>query len=377
MAFVVHTFDQGGLERAVARLCTHLDPQKFSPMVICLDRSGAAAQWIERPGVPIVELGKRPGNDWRLVPRLASALRRARVQLVQSHNWGTLLETVLARRLAGVATHLHAERGTVLGSLDLVGWRRLRRPVMGWAVRRSDGIVTNAHSIAGRVAKIAAPGLVPVTVIPNGVDPPPQQSSDRERIRHSLQIPATAVVVGSVGRLVPVKGFATLIAALAQLRSTEREVHLVLVGDGPLQGELRLQAAALGLSQRVHFVGQQIDIGAWLTAMDVFVNSSQSEGMSQALLEAMSLGLPLVATDVGDSAHVVTDGVAVGSVVAAGEPSALAAAIDNLVCDNERRRLLGERARQKHQERYSLARMIEGHAQLYRALSLTSGKRTA
>jgi len=374
IAYVVHTFDQGGLERAIARLCSRLDRSQFIPYVVCLARSGSAASWIEPSDVQIIELGKRSGNDWRLVPRLAAALRRERIDLVQSHNWGTLVETVLARRLAGVPAHLHAERGTVLGALDLAGWRRLRVPMMRWAIRRTDGIISNAEAIARRVAEIGAPLPVPLTVIPNGVDPPKLAPTDRLHVRRALGIPDAALVVGSVGRLVAVKGFGTAIEAIQCVRDQGLDLHLILVGDGPLHAALVRQAAVRGLSDQVHFAGQQREIGSWLAAMDVFINSSQSEGMSQALLEAMSVGLPLIATDVGDSARVVGGEDAVGLVVSRGDPQALGKAIEMLLKDAEQHSIYRERALKRHATRYSVERMIDGHAQLYRAV--TAGRQT-
>src|SRR5690242_12707653 len=100
VALVVHTFEIGGIERHVARLASRLDRQKFRPLIICLARTGKAAQWIETDDVPVIELHKQPRNDLRVVFRLARTLRDERIDVVHSHNWGTLLETTLARRWA-------------------------------------------------------------------------------------------------------------------------------------------------------------------------------------------------------------------------------------------------------------------------------------
>ena len=138
VAYVVCTFETGGLERCIARLCSHLDRDRFRPMVVCLSRSGAAADWIERDDVPIVELGKRAGNDPLLVRRLARTLKEDRVDVVHSHNWGRLVETSLARRWAGVPVHVHAERGTLMGDLNGGGLRsRLRAAVAAWRLMRA------------------------------------------------------------------------------------------------------------------------------------------------------------------------------------------------------------------------------------------------
>ncbi|NOX54765.1 MAG: glycosyltransferase [Planctomycetes bacterium] len=131
----------------------HLDRRRFQPMVISLTEDGPAAEWIRRDDVPIIALHKPPRNGLGVVFRLARTLRRHRVDIVHSHNWGTLVETTLARRLARVAVHVHAERGTVLGYLEIRGVkRRVRASAMRWALRRTDAVVSNAHAIARRIS---------------------------------------------------------------------------------------------------------------------------------------------------------------------------------------------------------------------------------
>ncbi|MCO6459414.1 MAG: glycosyltransferase, partial [Pirellulaceae bacterium] len=147
LAYIVHSMQAGGLEKCVADLATHLDPERWQPLVICLTRSGPAADWIRRPHVPVVELHKRAGNDWGLVRRLVQTLRQWNVELAHSHNWGTLVETSLACRRSQVA-HVHAEHGLELNGLRLRGARsRLRRWARQWAFRRADAVVAVADSV--------------------------------------------------------------------------------------------------------------------------------------------------------------------------------------------------------------------------------------
>lgn len=373
IGYIVHTFDMGGIERSVARLANGLDRARFLPVVFCLNRSGEAAGWISASDVQIVELHKRHGNDWRVVGRLAKALRQQRVDVVHSHNWGTLLETVLARRWAGTPRHVHAERGTLFGSVKLTGWQRhLRVPAARWAMLQADQLLTNAQSISGRMQNVF--GLTPaqIEVIPNGVDLPggAAPAGARDEVRMQLGVSAGAVVVGSVGRLVDVKDFGTLLAAVGQLVGAGRDIHLLLVGDGPRQQALVEQADRAGVAERLHLPGQQENVGHWLAAMDVYVNSSVSEGMSQSIVEALAAGLPLVVTDVGDNALLAgRGGEPNGLVVPAADATAMAAALQTLVEDLALRRQFGRRSLAAHGENYSVAGMMGRYHALYERLS--------
>lgn len=373
VAYVVHTFDMGGIERSVARLCNGLDRRRFAPLVVCLNRSGDAAQWLTAKDVPIVELHKAGGNDWRVVGRLARALRERKVDVVHSHNWGTLLETVAARRWAGTPRHVHAERGTLFGGAAATGWRaRLRVPLARWAFSQADQLLTNAQSIAGRLERVFGLPAANVQVIPNGVDLPggPPTTGTRQHVRERLGVAPDDVVIGSVGRLVEVKDFATLVRALAQVAASGRQVHLLLVGDGPLKPALMQLAESLGIAARLHLSGQQEAVGDWLAAMDVYVNSSVSEGMSQSIVEALAAGLPLAVTDVGDNALLAgRGGEPNGLVSPAGDDGALAANLQQLVDNPGLRKTFGARSLASHAENYSVPGMLRRYETLYAELA--------
>ena len=126
IAFIVHGMQTGGIERSVTRVIRGLNQEYFEAIVVCLDRTGPAADWLD-DDVPVFEIKKRHGNDLLAIKRLANLLRQEEIDIVQSHNWGTLIETVIARKIAGVSHHIHAERGTVLGQVVAKGWKHLVR----------------------------------------------------------------------------------------------------------------------------------------------------------------------------------------------------------------------------------------------------------
>lgn len=368
IAYIVHTFETGGLERCVARLLNHLDRHRFEPCLICLNRNGSAANWVEMDDVPVFELNKRSGNQPLVVQRLARVLREQQVDLVHSHNWGTLVETDLARRWANVPIHVHAERGTVLGSLERRGMRAwLRARVTHSVLQRVDAIVAVSESVQARLAEVCRLPSDSIQVISNGVDVPRLEDPllERRTLRRQLGISEGSIVIGSVGRLVRVKDFGNAVTALGHLVRDGVDVHLLLVGDGPFRETLEDQAKAAGVSDRLHLVGQQQNIASWLSAMDLYVNSSLSEGMSQAILEAMATGLPLVVTDVGENARLAGGDDACGLVIPPGDSPALADAVKQLAADSARRAELARRATERHRFEYSTKRMLSVYEQLY------------
>jgi glycosyltransferase involved in cell wall biosynthesis/O-antigen ligase len=372
VAYVVHTFDMGGVERCVARLANHLDRERFAPVIICLNRSGDAANWLKVDDVPILELGKRPGNDWRVVRRLAKVLKQERIDVVHSHNWGTLLETVLARKLARTPFHVHAEHGLELSDLESHRWRRrLRTRATRYALRRVDEVVTIAHWIRRRLADTCGLDQQRVTVVPNGVEPSAVENrpETRSSLRNSLRIPETAVVVGSVGRLAGVKNLTLAVDAIGKLVQDGHDLHLILVGDGPEHGRLARCSEQLSLESRVHLVGQRDDAERWLVAMDVYINSSISEGMSLSLLEAMAAGLPAVVTDVGENRTLVGGTDPCGIVVPSEDLPAFSEAVERLSCRRELRSEFAASAVRRHTSSYCVSNMVGRYESLYECLA--------
>jgi glycosyltransferase involved in cell wall biosynthesis len=190
----------------------------------------------------------------------------------------------------------------------------------------------------GRAAQYAVvPSPVPTQALREAA---PSRSAARAR----LGLSPDAYVVAGVGRLVPIKGFDLLVAALAALAARVPDAHLLLVGDGVQREALQAQAAALGVAGRLQICGAATDVIGVLSAADVLAAPSRNEGMGRVLVEAMALGLPVVGTRVGGIADVIVDGEC-GLVVPPEDPGALAEALIDLGLDVGRRRKLGEGAR--------------------------------
>ncbi|MGH7279381.1 MAG: glycosyltransferase, partial [Candidatus Rokuibacteriota bacterium] len=212
-----------------------------------------------------------------------------------------------------------------------------------------------------------------VTIV-NGVDTSRFRDGDRDAGRRVLGVPEGVPVVGTVGRLDPVKDQAGLLRAFARVATQHPDAMLLVAGDGPCRAELDTLAADLGLGGRARFLGEREDVPVVLRALDLFVLPSIAEGISNTILEALATGLPVIATRVGGNPELVDDG-ATGALVPARNPDALARAISAYVDDSHLRRLHGKAARQQAVERFDLAGMVARYRDLYLDLASARGIR--
>jgi glycosyltransferase involved in cell wall biosynthesis len=218
--------------------------------------------------------------------------------------------------------------------------------------------------LADRLSRETGFSITRIRTIRNGVDLSRFTGVDRTGAREVLGLGGRGLVVVTIGRLVPVKDHMTLLEALAQLHRRGTAVTAVIAGDGPLKDQLRQQAAALGLGDAVRFLGHRTDVETVLAAADVFVLSSESEGLSNTILEAMAAGLPVVATSVGGADEIIQDGVT-GRLVPSGSPVKMAEALASMLGDPAVRRSMGSAGRARAEAEFSLEGMVQRYQVLY------------
>jgi glycosyltransferase involved in cell wall biosynthesis len=365
--YLIDKLQRAGAQVHLGQLVTGLDAARFAPRVCCLIRGGPVAEALEREGRSVECLGLRTlygPRGWLGLARLARRLRRAEVEIVHCYLVSANVFGTLAARLARVRAVVTSRRDVGFSR----NWRlrlleeRLVNPLV-------DKVTANSPSVAAAVAREPGLSLEKVVLIPNGVD---LDRCDPERydaaaVRAEYGIAPEERVVGSVGHLSPVKGHVDLLQAAAALVRSGAPLRVMLVGEGPLRSSLHEQAASLGIASRVIFTGVQENVPRLLAAMDVFALPSHTEGMSNALLEAMAMARPVVATDVDGNADVVEDGVT-GRLVAPRAPEALARVLDDLLARPALARELGGAARRQVASRYSLPLMVSRYEQLYEHL---------
>ncbi len=336
IARVIARLNVGGPARHVILLTAGLDRSRFETTLIVgtpAPREGNLLQDACARGITpriIPELGRaiRPHRDVVALAKLVHTFRGLRPDIVHTHTAKAGALGRLAAFLAGVPVRVHTFHGHVLDGYFSPSLTRLFLAIERALARRTDRIIVVSPRLK---AAILAKGIgcsATVEVVPLGLE---LERFGRTRppgvhLRAALGIPADVPLLGSVGRLVPVKDHGTLIDALRLLRLVGLPAHLLVAGDGELRPALEQGAASLGLSACIHFLGWRDDLEAIFDAVNVVVCSSQNEGTPVALIEAMAAGVPVLSTDVGGVADLIAPG-KTGWLVSPGDPPAMAAAV--------------------------------------------------
>jgi glycosyltransferase involved in cell wall biosynthesis len=308
---------------------------------------------------------KRRAFDLGLLLALRRLLRRERIALVHAHDLQSATYGFLAGWLARVPVLL-----TVHG----LGIFRQKRSasLLPWLGRRLGRVVFVGQWLERHAASECRVRPHRPMVVPNGVDaaaftPGPPDPA----LRAELRLAAESPVIGSVGNLRPVKDYPCLLRAFARARARVPSATLVLVGDGPERPALEALACELGIADSVRFAGARSDTCRLLRLFDVFALSSQTEGISIALLEAMAAGLPAVVTATGGNPEVAVEG-GTAALVPVGDPEPMGDALAALLADPARRRAWGEAARRRVESEFSLDRMVRAYEAIYD--ELTAGR---
>jgi sugar transferase (PEP-CTERM/EpsH1 system associated) len=357
---VVHRLGIGGLERIVVTLMEGVDQRDFASCVYALAGGGELMREMAAKGYETRAMSKGPGVSPLIPFRLANLFKRDGVDVVHCHNFGGFTYGALAGRLAGVRRIIYTAHGPVFPSRPRQALFQ-RMPLVDWVVTVSEYLHRGAVEEAG---------LDPskVTTIRNGVDCTRYAKKDPAVSRAKrLEIGAkeTDVVIGVVARLSPEKDHFTLIEAFSRVAARRSESRLVVAGDGELMSALRERCAALGIERSVLFLGDRTDIPELLGVFDLFALSSKEEGLGITILEAMSAGVPVVATSVGGIPEIVEHGVT-GIMVPPGDAGVFADAVEWVLSHPSAAVDMAERARRWVSERFGVERMISSYESLYR-----------
>ncbi len=357
---VIQNLNYGGMERLLADLVCRSDPARFENHVLVLQYLGRFSEGLERSAV----LHQAPPlPSWTMLwpGPLARLIRDVAPDVVHSHS-GVWYKASLAARHAGVPRLIHTEHGRA--SPD--PWAS--RLVDGLAARRTDVVVAVSAALAAQLEATVVRSKAPIRVVPNGVDTRRHcPVADTGAIRRELGIPAEAPIVGSIGRLEPIKGYDVMVQAFARLRASARRgpvPRLVIAGDGSERQRLKALALGTGFGENIHLLGWRDDVRDLLSAFTLFTMSSRSEGTSVSLLEAMSAGLCPVVTRVGGNAAVLGDRLA-HRLVPPQDPEALAGAWRNALEDAGTRSSDALAARARVEAEFGLEAMVRRYEALY------------
>jgi glycosyltransferase involved in cell wall biosynthesis len=326
----------GGAEVYALTIASNLDADAYETFMCGVDQGGALEPEIRRRGVPYFVMNRRPGIDLTLAWRLYKLFRRTRVDVVQTHHFNQLFYGALAARLAG-ARLIHTEH-----SFELYE-RRLKRVLLRALSMLCERVVAVGDEGARELTRRLRVPARKVEVIRAGVDLPTFEGS-RDDARRALGLTQQDRVATVVARLYPEKNHMLLLEAFADVVRRVEGARLLVVGDGIERERLEEEIKRLGLEDCVTLLGVRRDIALILAATDVFVLSSDREGLPLAVLEALAAARPVVATTVGELPTVLSDQKA-GHLVPPRDARALADALARLLADPALAARMGEQAR--------------------------------
>jgi glycosyltransferase involved in cell wall biosynthesis len=370
--------EKGGVVRVVGAISSGFQPLEAEVIVGVLGNAAAVLPAERR----VVRFGRRGPLDVLAAARLATFVRKERIAVVHTHNVTANLYGLLLKLLMPSLIHIIHVHGNFTQILVDSGTPRLKRFLLlrgnARALRTCDRIIAVSSGVREFLA-VRFADVGKIHVINNAVDVPHLEQearlpckvaevvagrrNDRNDLRPGGTPSRTVRLVGVFGRLAPVKNYPMFLQA-ARLVLREEPAKFVIVGDGPERARLERVAADLGITADVHFTGWLLNPYPLLAATDVVVSTSSTEGFPVGLLEAMALGRPVVATDVGAVREIVREGVT-GLLVPSGDAPALAGAIVRLLQDSSLCHSLGARGREVARAEFSPAAMRAGVEEVY------------
>jgi sugar transferase (PEP-CTERM/EpsH1 system associated) len=368
---LVEGLDSAHTENGLLNLIRHFPPERYRHAIVCLHDHGAYQAGLREHGVEVVNLHKGEGRDPLHYLRMFRVLRQLQPDLIHTRNRSGLMAQVIAS-LAGVPLRVHAEHGGTMdreggGGLGARLLRKLLCPRIDHFIAVSSDLeqwlVESIGAEPGRVSQIA-----------NGVDS--VQFHPRLGPAAAVGPPGfmrdNAFVIGSVGTMDDSANHVTLVEAFLRLIASPHPAHarlrLLIVGDGPVRADCQALLNRAGAAQRAWLPGARADVAQLLRAMDLFVLPSLSEDRSNAILEAMATGLPVVATAVGGNTELVHPGFT-GILVPPLAPDLLASAIADYCRIPEMAVRHGARARSQVIARHSMPAMARDYLAVYDTLT--------
>jgi glycosyltransferase involved in cell wall biosynthesis len=361
IAFCITDLDRGGAEQALVQIVTRLDRRNWTPHVFCLTGEGELAAPLREAGLPVTCLNARRWWNLGVLLRLKRELQRLRPVLLQTFLYHANILGRVAGRMARVPVIVSGIRVAERRSRFRL-W--LDRVTERWIARHvcvSDGVAQFSID-SGRLAKEK------VVVIPNGVDFERFATAEPADLS-GLGITTDNRVLLFVGRLDPQKGIPTLLDAMQMLLSDSQfaGLHLVLVGEGPLRGDVERFIRDEQAERRVHLLGRRDDVPALMNAAHCLILPSLWEGMPNVILEAMAAGLPVVATAVEGAAELLEDGRR-GVLVPPGDSCGLLSGIATVLSEARTANESAGAAQGIVEERFTWDAIAERYADLYREL---------
>lgn len=365
---LMNGFKDASIGRIVIRLVSALGNDGYQWHIGGLSEVGEMRPEFEQIGARTVVFDQRD----HILEQIRHYLVENQVEIIHTHTMRTLLPAWLATCQVGRQRHLpvfHVATKHIFTSPGDRRWGLLYAAVDCFSLLLPDVLVPVSHTMGEKMQKIPAIHPRSVVVIPNAIPGTDwYQPESRQEFRRRFQIEDDVFVLGFGGRFEPIKRLDILLTAFSRLRAVCPNVHLLMAGEGSLRPSLEYQANRLQISPAVTWVGFCREMPAFLSALDVYVQTSVNEGLPLSVLEAMAAGKVVIATPVGGVPEVITDDQN-GILIPPQSVDGLVAALFDLLEHPNKMASLAGQARQTIQERFGLEGMSKGYQNLYESLT--------
>lgn len=362
IAHIISALGRGGMENSVVRLAIAQKRMGHETYVVCIRDLGPAADVLQRAGVPVHLSYFRSRLDPGSLRDLSRLLRSLEVNIVQTHNYRPNVSGTLAAKLAHIPV--------IVSTVHTVNrWETHRQLLMDRLLSLwKDGIICVSREVRDRYLERMKWNPDKYHVIYNGIDP--LSFSNTQKANHLYErcgLHEDDAHILCISRLVKIKDHATLLHAHERVIKRRKNARLLLLGDGPLLGDLQREVERLALDGYVRFLGHQDNIPEWLTIADVSVLSTHVEGFSLTVLESMAAGVPTIATAVGGNCEAIVNGVT-GFLTPPGDAEAIAESVLRIFDNPDLRRTISERAKRAVQESFTIEATARKTLDLYHAV---------
>ena len=370
IVLLIPTLDQSGAEKQLALLATGLPRDEFDVHVVTLTRGGHYEQTLQDAGISVTHINKRLKFDPFALRRLKRLIQELQPDIV--HSWlfaASAYARLIARLMAGKQ---HAP-AVIVSERCVDSWKsswqlwldRKQVAHTNWLVGNSAAVVEFYRNLGHTDER--------TSVIHNGISIP-QLQTDRGAVLAELDIPPGAKVVGFVGRLAKQKRVTDLVWAMQLLRQCTENVYFIIVGDGPERDRTMEHARNYACDHLIRWTGHRNDSLQLMSTFNVFWFASEFEGLSNSVMEAMSLGIPVVASDIPPNRELIVDG-ETGFLTRVGDSLGLSQYADRIMADEDLAARMSKASVERIREHFSVEKMVGDYARLYRdVLNQTAAK---
>lgn len=368
LVFIIDMLDAhaGGTENQLLKILGGIDKSEFEILLICFRQNAWFSENAHKLGCSTLVLKIDSFRRFSTYLNLFSLVRTIREfdpQVVQTFFPVSNIVGVLAARLAGVKNIISSRR-------DFGEWMSRRylfaTKIANGAVKR---IITNSEMVKKLTIEKEGVPASRVKVFYNGIEADMFKELNPDlSLKESLGIPASDKVIGIIANFRPMKHHHVFLKAAAEVLSRRSDISFLLVGDGPLKEEMVELAKTLGVYEKTHFVGLQTDVRPYLSIIDIGVNCSEGEGLSNAIMEYMCAGIPCIVSKAGGNMDLITNEQN-GFTFELDDHNELAALTVKLLDDDRKRKIFSARSLEKVAEKMSLETMLSNHVNFYKKLS--------